>query len=194
LLGGEEIQPMSRRVHQFGAAVKRLIVPALAEREFVSNKRRRVFRRTIEDDGSHLVQIIELQIGSKSRTGYFTVNLGVFCREFNHGVEERSILAPEVFPDCFAEMTKRLGFLFDPPQSFLGRLLRVKRREPVDYWWTLEENPVAMERNMIRVRDCLISRGIPWLTEMATLHRVRWAMQQLEERKREQANRRSEAK
>src|ERR1700722_5388280 len=130
---------MSQRVQQFDAAVKQLVVPALTDKGFTSNNRRRIFRRTTGDYRCHFVQIIQLQIGTKSRSGRFTANLGVFSPEFNHGVQERFISAPEV-PDCFIEMTKRLGFLFDPPQNLLGRILGLKLSEPFDYWWALDES------------------------------------------------------
>jgi hypothetical protein len=179
----KRVLKMSERIRQFDAAIKKWIVPPLAERGFIADSRRRVFRRAADDSEYHFVQIIELQVGRKFTTGHFTVNLGAFCREVNHREPERANTQPEVV-ECLWDMTKRLGRLFDPPRGFLARALRLKPKPPFDYWWTLEEDPDRMTRNVVEVRDCLLKRGIPWLTEMVTRDKLLWAKEQLEERKR----------
>ena len=162
------------------------LLPDLESVGFVRDERDPLtltFRRAVAQDGFDVIQIIHVQLGEEgSLFGHFTIDLGVFSSRFCQAYGADVIDRPETW-DCLHDLTKRLGFLFEPPKSLLSRLFGADRKMPHDYWWKLSGLTRAVSRNIGLAKECLIQRGIPWLDEMSTEAKFQWAIEELQSRK-----------
>lgn len=117
---------------QFYRQLKVVICPELASRGFLVDKKR-VFHKSVFRDDLSAIQIVEFQLGIKNAVGKFTVNVGVFSKQLTPGDRPPVSDMPRT-TDCLPAMWRRLGFFFDPPQSFLGAFFGRKKPERCDYW------------------------------------------------------------
>ena len=170
------------RLRQFDRQLKRLVSPSLVEHGFTSFPQR-VFRRSIEHEGTSTTQIAEFQIGIKGRfIGRFTVNLGVYNEDLMP--EERRLgLENPLVPNCMSDLTQRLGFSYIAEQSVIARLLRRPKPSPYDHWWAHSEDETEMAQTMQLVTSCLLENGLRWLDSRTSRKAFAWAKDELERRK-----------
>jgi hypothetical protein len=162
---------------QFDQQVRKLIGPVITSTGYEFDGRR-IFRRPIPFDTGTAIQIIEFQIGIKSLTGRFTVNLGVFSDSF-HPQDWPPVCTGPRTSDCLPAMWKRLGYFYDTPQSLLTTILGRTKPKRGDYWWDQH----AGEREMINALQaplkCLLDEGLPWLEKISCKEAFQWATSEL---------------
>ena len=170
------------RLRQFDRQLKRLASPSLVEHGFTSFPQR-VFRRSIEHEGTCTTQIIDFQIGIKgSFIGRFTVNLGVYNEDLMPE-ECRSGLENPIVPNCMSDLTQRLGFFHIVEQSQIARLLRRPKPSTYDHWWAQSEDEAEMAQTMRAVINCLLENGLYWLDSRTSKEAFVWAKNELKRRK-----------
>ncbi|MEX0939657.1 MAG: hypothetical protein WDZ59_17465 [Pirellulales bacterium] len=173
----------SKKLRQFDRQLKAIAAPEMDRHEFVFDGRR-TFRRDVRHDPSPYIQIVEFQIGTKSLSGRFTVNLGVYNESYQPEDQKRADGPLQPSPaQCMSDLSDRLGYFCDPPRGFWSRLLRLPSQPPHDYWWPQHENDRKMQSVLRQVIDCIIHRGIPWLDKMSCVEAFDWAKHELARRK-----------
>ena len=168
------------RLKQFDKQLKLIIKPELLRAGFTDDGRR-TFRRTISHEGTNSIQIINFQVGVKSRLGYFTANLAIY----NVEVRRDPKLKPEEAPQCFhclSDLVHRLGYFKEPKNSQFSRIFQ-KPKISRDYWWRQLENERKMKKTIEEVKAILFYKGIPWLESMTNREKLNWALKEREKRR-----------
>lgn len=177
---------MSQLHQQFASAVREVAIPPLAALGFIHDARDVtpdvILRRPLTRDALDVVQIVEFQLGTGSLKGHFTVNLAVCSPRYSTGEPATDSTAPNPL-DCLLDMTRRLGFLLEPPRGPLARLLRRDRRQPSDRWWRMSARRRVMRKTLAGVTACIHRRALPWFEGMSCDVQFRRAMDLLQHRK-----------
>lgn len=134
--------------------------PFLVSAGFVAGADR-IFRRAVEHEGTHSIQIIEFQIGSRSMDGQFTVNLAVFNLQHLPAHWHKIEGEPES-PDCMSDLVQRLGFFRSPQPTLLDRLFK-RQLTPHDHWWMLSAHRPKMQSAIREVLLLISTSGFDWL-------------------------------
>ena len=173
--------PNAKR-NQFDKQLKAVIRPAMISRGFEFDGKR-VFRRPVELGGWTAIQIVEFQLGIKNLVGRFTGNVGVFAPKFNPLDWPPAADAP-VTCNCLPAMWQRLGYFFDPPQSWFSSLLGRSKPERGDYWWEQYAEEEMMAQSLQSVLTCLTAEALPWLDLLTCQNAFDWAVSELARAKR----------
>jgi hypothetical protein len=148
---------MTKRAKTFDKVLKEVAVPELKKTGFHYDGGR-TFRKIINNGTA--VQIINLQLGQRSKEGKFTVNLGVFHAGDSAGV----ILANAYEYHCKWAKRIRIGQLIPSKLRrlqvipFIGWLFG-----SFDRWWKFSEDSHLTRKNIALITDIIISYGITWL-------------------------------
>lgn len=170
------------RLRQFDRQLKRIAMPLLVDHGF-SPFPERVFRRSIEHEGTSTIQVIDFQIGMKGNfVGRFTVNLGVYNEDLMPD-ERRLGRENPIVPNCMSDLTQRLGFFHIAEQSLIARFLRRPKPLADDYWWPQSEDENEMTQTMQSVTNCLLENGLNWLDSRTSKEAFAWAIHELDRRK-----------
>lgn len=167
-------------LQQIDKQLKLIIKPELLNAGFTDDGRR-TFRRTISHEGTNSVQIINFQVGIKSRTGYFTANLAVYNAELRNDPSIESGEPPQCF-HCLPDLVTRLGFFKEPKNSLFSRIFQQSETSR-DYWWRQSENETRMKKTVEEVKAILFYKGIPWLESMTNSEKFHWALKEREKRR-----------
>ena len=169
------------RLRQFDRQLERIATPRLVGFGFAPSPKR-MFRRSIEHEGTSTTQIVDFQVGIKRAFfGRFTVNLGVYNEDLMPSHHRLGREDPAV-SHCMSDLTQRLGFFHVVEQSGLARLLRLPSRAPHDYWWAQSQDESEMQQTMQLVTQCLVEHGLRWLDSRTTREAFSWACDELERR------------
>ncbi len=170
------------RLREFDRQLRSETAPKLANYDFVPGDHR-TFRRVVPHEGTVSTQIIEFQVGTKSFSGMFTVNLGVFNPEYTPKPLPAQTDEPHSYDCLFDLLSKRLGFLRTPRTTLLDRLLG---RRPIaeDYWWKQHADARSMKNELADVEQLLLTDGLEWLRDHTSLCALHSALEILEWRKR----------
>jgi len=105
-------------------------------------KKGRTFNKTLD---SGLIHVINFQMGRRSLSGKFTINLGVYIPEIYKllwfWIEDE----PKFVDHGDCEITERIGFLAPSSKSL---------------WWDLKKNPRRLNKNVVMHID---NYGLPYL-------------------------------
>jgi hypothetical protein len=176
---------LSQLHQQFASAALDAAIPPLAALGFIHDARDVtpdvILRRPLTRDALDVVQIIEFQLGTGALEGHFTVNLAVYSPRYTAGEPATDATAPNPL-DCLLDMTRRLGFLLEPPRGPLARLFRRDRRQPSDRWWRVSSRPRVMRRTLASVTACIHRTALPWFETMSCDAQFRRAMDLLQQR------------
>ena len=148
---------MSAQSVTFDKALREASVPALARFDFAFDGSR-TFRLVAPDRKS--VQIINFQLGQRSLSGKFTVNLGVFLDADEPGTDPSKATESA----CPFERRSRLGLvrpvLFPrlAERPYLWLFFGAK-----DKWWTFSSELPLTLRQVAAATDSITSYGLPWL-------------------------------
>ena len=167
---------------QFYRQLKKLVQPELLSKGFDFDGKR-VFRKSVQFDSYTGVQIVEFQLGIKSLVGKFTANVGVFSSQF-HPNDWHPVLNEPLTYDCLPAMTQRLGFFFDPPQSWIRLVLGHPKPPKYDYWWEQYADEQKMAQSLQSVLTCLKIEVLPWLDLLTCREAFEWATSELARAKR----------
>jgi len=163
----------SPRLKCLDQGIRQQLAQFLIAHNFELEPSKRTFRRKRGD----FTQIINIQLGSKSLTGKFTVNLGVFHPSAGSPIPGHPTPSDPGEADCPTEMRARLGMIRD---SMLGRLFRVRPDSsasflkswlstPFDKWWPYTDAPKQIERELASVIRLLEQHGLAWLESKSDL-------------------------
>jgi hypothetical protein len=170
----------STRLREFDRQLKNIAGATLSTNGFVFRDGR-VFRRTVQHEGTTSWQLIEFQVGQRNFAGRFTVNLGVFNPDHLPVFRTGGRAEPHCV-DCLSDLRQRLGFFRPPNRSFKDRILH-RTPVPCDYWWFQNADPKTMRDEMSDASETLVTFGLTWLSSRTSLTAFRWAARQLERRK-----------
>lgn len=148
---------MTPRTRTFGGSLREVAAPVLRAEGFAFD-RSRTFRRIDAQHG--FVDIINFQLGQRSLAGKFTVNLGVFGRGDADGISLEKALPYH----CPYGANTRLGLLIPAGIPVLRRLPAVGfLLGPRDRWWRCTDDEAFTRRQVRKVTDVIVTRGLPWL-------------------------------
>ncbi len=151
----------SAELREFDRQLRSEIRISLSRQGF-SHGQGRTFRRLVEHEGTCSTQIIEFQVGAKSRYfGLFTVNLALFNPEYLPEPGQKPEHEPQSW-DCYLDLVQRLGFFRTPTRGLIDRVMG-RRPEPSDHWWCQSGNPSIMQTELAEVMNLLLSHGLNWL-------------------------------
>lgn len=148
---------MPARSKIFDKVLREITVPELKKSGFHFDGSR-TFRKIIDNNAT--VQIINFQLGQRSKEGKFTVNLGVFHAGDSAGI----ILANTYEYHCQWANRTRIGQLIPSKLRwlraipFIGWLFG-----SFDRWWKFSEDDHLTRKNIALVTDTITRYGIPWL-------------------------------
>ncbi|WP_200335183.1 DUF4304 domain-containing protein [Thiocystis violacea] len=152
---------MSDASKVFDRALRAILREPMAQHGFGFDGSR-TFRRHLA--GGAITQIVNVQLGQRSMSGKFTVNLGVYvpgeASANPAGLSGRKALEYH----CAPNRRERLGRLVPAPLPALQWLpLLGLFFGPKDIWWPFSAEPLRTERSLQRVRSLLTQRGLRWL-------------------------------
>jgi hypothetical protein len=150
---------VTERALTFNRALREIAVPKLSEHGFKFDSSR-TFRRLSSDQ--RFCEIINFQLGQRSKEGEFTVNLGVFREgdsqgilvshaqehECSHGYRIRiGAIIPIRFPKLYE--LPIFGFLFGSK----------------DKWWQFSSSPLVTNTAVSSAVNVLLAHGMGWFAE-----------------------------
>lgn len=170
----------SEKLKTFNRQLKKSVSPRLMSAGFAFDQKR-TFRRILKFGDISVCQIVEFQVGIKSVTGKFTVNLGVYSNSFRPIDWNDCGELPNSW-DCLPGKSVRLGRFYKPKQSLIKRIFRV----PVfsyDHWWAQAETEKVMDETFNEVSDLILGDGSAWFDENSTISSLRSAYDDLASRR-----------
>lgn len=165
----------TERIKALNAAILESLKPPMLEKGFEYDASTRTFRKT----AGECTQIVNVQVGSRSLAGQFTVNLAVFHPEYRPGSDRLALSRPPEEFDCWERtrlgtlrdtlVSKLLGFKFDENSNFL--LWRLTT--PPDKWWPFTSSAGENRRQLENVKALLLERGLSWLEAKSDVSALR---------------------
>ncbi|WP_354549945.1 DUF4304 domain-containing protein [Rhodanobacter soli] len=147
---------MSTRFDAFDRALREIAVPALSAHGFKFDGSR-TFRRLSQDRS--VSELVNFQLGQRSMSGKFTVNLGVYADGDSPGISADQ--AKE--HDCAPARRTRLGPLIPTRFPALAKLPYIGFLfGPGDKWWSCSDDATQMGLVMPVVVNKIIQCGLPW--------------------------------
>lgn len=162
----------SPKLKIFNRQLKKIVSPRLTIAEFKFDEKR-TFRRVLHCGGISLCQIVEFQVGIKSLTGKFTVNLAVYSNSFRPSDWKDPGDLPGSW-NCLPGKSIRLGQFYKRKRSLIERILRAPFSSS-DHWWGQSEKETAMDATFNEVTDLILGEGLAWLDENSTTRSLRAA-------------------
>ena len=113
-------------------------------REHGFRKQRRTFNRSLE---SGLIHVINFQMGRRSLSGKFTINLGIYIPEIYRLLWFWNEDEPKFVDHGDCEIEKRIGELVPPYK---------------DHWWDLNKHTKRLSKKVLTVIE---KHGLPYLNQ-----------------------------
>ena len=163
--------------------IKQFIKPEMVGQSFSYDSSTRTFRRPCRE----CTQIVNFQVGVRTRAGKFTVNLGVFHPQY------REVAAAEVHPDpprefdCLMKFRRRLSALrytrltrfFQSRIHNTDSFLKWWLVTPTDKWWPFSPDESQVANQLSSVRELLFTKGLDWLNQNSDVTQLRAAHEKL---------------
>ncbi len=143
---------------------------------------KRTFRRALNCGGISVCQIIEFQVGIKSLTGRFTVNLGVYSNSFRPSDWQDPGESPGSW-NCLPGKSIRLGRFYNKKRTLIEKLFRGPFSSS-DHWWAQTEKETTMDETLNEVTDLILGAGLAWLNENSEIASLRSSYDDLATRRR----------
>jgi hypothetical protein len=160
----------SPKLKIFYRQLMKSVSPRLTLAEFKFDEKR-TFRRVLNCDRIPVCQIIEFQVGIKSLTGKFTVNLAVYSNSFRPSDWQDPGELPGSW-NCLPGKSIRLGRFYNRKRSLIERILRVPFSSH-DHWWAQADKETTMDATFKDVTDLILGDGLAWLNENSEIASLR---------------------
>ena len=147
--------PLLTRASAFDKALREIAVPALAQHGFAFDGKR-TFRRV--SDAPRVSDIINFQLGQRSMSAKFTVNLGIFAegdapgvsvgqaKEYDYLTQRRTRIGSLMLKSPTLSKLPWVGFLFGVP----------------DKWWWFSETYAQTRASVTAAVETLVTTGVGW--------------------------------
>jgi hypothetical protein len=147
---------VSTRSDAFDDALRLVVAPVLARHGFKFDGNR-TFRRLSADQC--VSELVNFQLGQRSLSGKFTVNLGVYVDGDSSGINVGQ--AKEYH--CLHDRRMRIGHLIPAKLPALAKLpyigILFSHR---DKWWSFSGDTAQLRATLSAVVDTIILCGLPW--------------------------------
>ena len=147
---------MSTRSDAFDDALRLVVVPVLAKHGFKFDGNR-TFRRLSADQ--RVSELVNFQLGQRSLSGKFTVNLGVYVDGDSSGIN----VGQAKEHHCPHDRRTRIGHLIPAKLPVLAKLpyigLLFGHR---DKWWSFSGDIAQLRAILSTVVAKIVLYGLPW--------------------------------
>jgi hypothetical protein len=171
--------PTLPRLREFDRQLAAVVRPVLEPLGFIAGVHR-CFRRIGPADHGTIAHIVHFQVGIKSMTGKFTVNLCVYHSKF---CLHPGDVTPETatFGSGLLELWVRVAQLEPVRPSLIGRILG-RSTEPPDRWWEQSADPVAMAAALREPLALVLAHAPAWFEQHGTEKVCREAYERVQAR------------